>query len=361
MRQLVSFAVLLLAALWSAAFARAASPTIVVGEIYAAGGNAGALYANDYVELFNRGSSAVDVAGWSLQYATAAGTTWSPTPLAGSIGAGRRLLVQLGSTGTAGAALPAADVTGTTNLAASGGKLALVRDPAAILCGGSPGSCAGTASIVDLVGYGSATDYEGAAAAPALDAVSADIRAGGGCVDTDANASDFDAAAPSPQSSTAAATPCSGTVTTGAGTASVAVDADVAPVLSLALERPTLSFGQVVAGTTPTSLADRVTVFSSRATGYELSVHRTAFAPADLPLAISTTAPAGAVANAAFAGGLLAAIPLVSAPDLLLGTSTRAAPVAGDVWPAVIGFTGPLPAVAPGRYTSNVTFTVIGR
>ena len=351
----------LVSSLTIAASALASSPTIVISEIYAAGGNAGALYVNDYVELFNRGGTTVDVGSWSVQYATAAGNTWSVTPLTGSIAPGRHLLVQLGPTGTVGGPLPAPDVTGTTNLAASGGKIALVHDSAAILCGASPGSCTGTTTLQDLVGYGSATDYEGTAAATALDATTAAVRAGGGCTDADANASDFAGAAPAPQNSAAAAAPCSGTPPSGSAVQSVAIDADVAPVISIALEHPTLSFGQVVAGTIPSSLSERITVFSTRSTGYELTVHRTAFAPGDLPLGLTTTAPAGGVANPAFAGGALAAIPLLTGADLSLGSVARAAPVAGDVWPASIGFTGALPSVAPGHYTGTVTFTVIGR
>ena len=41
--------------------------SIVVSQLFAAGGNSGASYTNDYVELFNRGSVAVDIGGWSLQ------------------------------------------------------------------------------------------------------------------------------------------------------------------------------------------------------------------------------------------------------------------------------------------------------
>ena len=33
------------------------SGSLVLGEVYAAGGNSGAAYANDYAELFNRGAS----------------------------------------------------------------------------------------------------------------------------------------------------------------------------------------------------------------------------------------------------------------------------------------------------------------
>jgi hypothetical protein len=343
----------------SAAFA--SSPTIVISEVYAAGGNAGALYVNDYVELFNRGGTSVDVSSWSVQYATSAGNTWSVTPLTGSIAPGRHLLVQLGPTGRVGSPLPAPDVTGTTNLAASGGKIALVHDSAAILCGASPGSCLGAATLQDLVGYGSATDYEGTAAAPALDATTAAVRAGGGCTDTDSNTADFAGAAPAPQNSAATAAPCSGTPASGSAAQSVAVDADVASTISIALDHPTLSFGQVIAGTAPAPLSERITVFSTRSTGYELTVHRTAFAPADLPLGLTATAPAGAVANPAFAGGALAAIPLLTSADLSVGSAARAAPAAGDNWPASIGFTGPLPSVAPGHYTGTVTFTVIGK
>jgi len=53
--------------------------SLVVGEIYAAGGNSGAVYANDYVELFNRGASSVALDGWTLQYASAASTSWQST------------------------------------------------------------------------------------------------------------------------------------------------------------------------------------------------------------------------------------------------------------------------------------------
>src|SRR3954470_20596772 len=74
----------------------------VVGEGYAAGGNngaalphhhvavvkRGAAYANDYVELFNRGAGPVAVDGWTLQYASASSTSWQQTALSGSIPAG---------------------------------------------------------------------------------------------------------------------------------------------------------------------------------------------------------------------------------------------------------------------------------
>ena len=82
------------------------SGSLVVAEVYAAGGNSGAVYANDYVELFNRGASPVAIDGWTLQYASAASTSWQQTALSGTIPAGGRYLVQLASGGTNGTALP---------------------------------------------------------------------------------------------------------------------------------------------------------------------------------------------------------------------------------------------------------------
>ncbi|HZE29420.1 MAG TPA: lamin tail domain-containing protein, partial [Gaiellaceae bacterium] len=85
------------------------SGSLVVAEVYAAGGNSGAVYANDYAELFNRGTSPVAIDGWTLQYASGAGTSWQSTALSGTIPAGERYLVQLASGGANGSALPAAD------------------------------------------------------------------------------------------------------------------------------------------------------------------------------------------------------------------------------------------------------------
>ena len=77
------------AVLLLSAAAQGASPDLVVSQVFAGGGNAGATFTNDYVELFNRGNSTVDLSGWTVQYATAAGTSWAPTALTGTVHAGR--------------------------------------------------------------------------------------------------------------------------------------------------------------------------------------------------------------------------------------------------------------------------------
>ena len=336
-------------ALLAAPFAHGATSTVVVSQIYAGGGNAGATYTNDFVELFNRGATAVNLTGWTIQYASGASTSWQTTALTGSIGPGRYYLVQLASTAAVGSPLPASDATGTANLATAGGKVALVRDTVALTCGAAAGSCSSAPLLEDLIGYGTATDFEGVAPAPALGSTTAALRGGGGCTDTNANASDFTAVSPAPRNAASPSVSCSVGVAPSTS-ATAAVDVDVQPVLSLSLERSSLSFGSVVSGGVPTPISEKVTVVSSNGPGYSLTVHRSAFTPNDLPLGI-----------AAPAGGSLVPIPISPAPDLLIASSSAPSAVAGDVWPTGIGFASALPVVGPGRYTATLTFTVIGR
>ena len=325
------------------------SGSLVVGEVYAAGGNSGAAFANDYVELFNRGAAAVAVDGWTLQYASASSTSWQSTALGGSIPAGGRYLVQLASGGTIGAALPGPDATGTSNLAVTGGKVALVDGATALSCGSSPGSCSAVSGVEDLVGYGTAADFEGSGAAPAGSATNALTRADGGCTDTDDNAADFSTAAPDPMNSAAAASTCSVTPPPNGATGSAAVDVDVQPLLSIALDHPTLSFPAAVPGTTPSPLPEHVTVTSNDSSGYTLGVHRTSFSPLDLPLGIGVGA------------GSLTAVPIAPAADLSLAGTSGPSADGGDIWATSVGFVSPLPVVPAGHYTATLTFTVIGK
>jgi Lamin Tail Domain len=340
--------------------AGASASGVVVSQVYGGGGNSGATFQNDFVELFNAGATAVDISGWTLQYATAAGTSWQTTPLAGTIPAGRYYLVQLASSAAVGAPLPAPDATGTSNLAATGGKIALVRNATALTCGASAGSCSADPSVEDLVGYGNASDFEGTGSAPAPSNILAARRASEGCGDTGDNAADFTAATPDPRNAAAVAHACAGTPTPGPG-AGVHVDVDIASVLSLSLDRPSLSFGTSAAGATPAPVAENVTVSSNNATGYSLAVARNAFTPRDLPLAIGATAPAGASLAPPLAGGALVPIPVQPAAALTIGTKDSSTAGAGDVWPTRLGFSSALPLVPTGRYSATVTFTAIAR
>src|SRR3954451_22519428 len=51
----------------------ATSTSLVISQVYGGGGNAGALYTNDFIELFNPTSSPVVFTNWSVQYASAGG------------------------------------------------------------------------------------------------------------------------------------------------------------------------------------------------------------------------------------------------------------------------------------------------
>ncbi len=82
--------------------------------MYGGGGNSGAPYTNDFIELTNNSSAPVDVSGWSVQYASAAGVTWAnKINLTGSIAPGGVYLVQGAGGAGNGQPLPTPDATGS--------------------------------------------------------------------------------------------------------------------------------------------------------------------------------------------------------------------------------------------------------
>lgn len=183
----------------TAATSGAVSPDLVISQVYGGGGNSGATFTNDFVELANRGETAVDVTGWSVQYASAAGVTWQVTRLSGTVPAGGRLLVQEAAGAGGTQPLPAPGVIGTIPMSATAGKVALVTSQSALACGAN---CASAPGVRDFVGYGGANDAEGGHPAPTLSNTTAALRGGGGLVDTDDNAADFSSGPPAPGGST---------------------------------------------------------------------------------------------------------------------------------------------------------------
>ncbi len=183
-------------------------PILVISQVYGAGGNSGALFNRDYVEIFNRGTGTADLNGLSIQYASATGTgnlgssAGQLVALSGSIAPGKYYLVGM-TTGTNGAATPTPDVTGTIAMAAGAGKVALVSGTTSLGCNGGSAPCntEQTDRIIDLVGYGNANFFEGAGTAPTISSTLAAFRSANGCVDTDNNNSDFSTAAPNPRNS----------------------------------------------------------------------------------------------------------------------------------------------------------------
>jgi hypothetical protein len=166
--------------------APALAQEVVISQVYGGGGNAGAAYRNDYVQLFNRGATSVALSGWTVQYASATGTTWVTTPLSGSIAAHGYYLIGLfqGPGGTTD--LPTPEAVGTIDLDASSGKVALVAAASSL-----SGACPTDNTIVDFVGYGGADCARGGSPAPMLDDTTAVLRLALGCTDADQNDYDF--------------------------------------------------------------------------------------------------------------------------------------------------------------------------
>jgi uncharacterized protein len=225
----------LAATLILAAPASAASNDVVISAVYGGGGNAGATLTRDYIELYNRGTAPVDLSGWSVQYASAAGTSWQVTPLTGSIQPGEHHLVGEGA-GAGGTTFPTPHDSGGIAMSATSGKVALVTAATALACGAD---CDQAANVHDFVGYGTANDFE-TAAAPGLTNATADQR-NAARADTDNNAADFTSGAPDPHGQEEPPPPPVRITDTDPddGAADVPVDSDVTVTFSEAVDDPT--------------------------------------------------------------------------------------------------------------------------
>lgn len=184
------------------AHATPAGDNVVINELYAVGGSAGAPFTNKFVELYNPTSAPISLDGWSVQYRSAAGTGAANgvAPLSGQIPAQGYYLVSLGSNGANGAALPTPDASAPgMNPSGSNGVIFLSNQVSALTL--PAGSVVGAHGVIDAVGYGTATSFEGSAAA-GLGGTSdqrSTQRTNG--LDTDNNAADFSRATPTPQNS----------------------------------------------------------------------------------------------------------------------------------------------------------------
>ncbi len=180
-----------------------AVPQVVISQVYGGGGNAGATLRNDFIELFNPGTEPVSLAGWSVQYASAAGTTWQVTALSGTIQPGGYYLVQQAA-GTGGtASLPTPDATGSLAMSGTAGKVALSRNTTAL-----SGTC--PVGVVDQVSYGTTATNCGAGTTPTLSNTTAARRNSAGCAYTGSLTVDFATGAPSPRNSASPTVTCDG-------------------------------------------------------------------------------------------------------------------------------------------------------
>jgi endonuclease G len=268
------------------------SPDIVISQVYGGAGTSGATYNHDYIELFNRGNATVSLTGWSVQYASVAGSSWQVTNLSGSILAGQHFFIQENA-GAGNSATPTPDATGGISMSGTQGKVALVTNTTALTCG-STNNCTSVGTVKDFLGYGPASSFEGAGPAPGTSITTAALRSSNGCVDSDSNASDFIAGTPNPRNTTSALTGCTGaTNPAGAGNASPStLNAGDAVVLTVI----------VTSGTNPASTGlavatDLTSIGGSAAqTFYDDGTHGDA-TPGNNAFTFATTVPLGTTAG----------------------------------------------------------------
>jgi predicted extracellular nuclease len=195
------------------AAATPAQAQVVVSQVYGGGGNTGAQYKNDFIELFNAGTATVDLTGWSVQYASATGTTWQVTAVSGSLQPGQYLLVQEGAgANTAATPLPSPDASGSIAMSGTAGKVALSNTITALA-----GACP---AAQNLVAFGAANCPTPTAT---LSNTTAALRKASGCTNTGNNGADFEVLAPAPRNRASALHPCDGGGTPTSPTATAAL------------------------------------------------------------------------------------------------------------------------------------------
>ena len=192
-----------------------ANAQIVINEVYGGGGATSGTpsYKNDFVELINIGSTAASLTGATLQYSASGATSTfnSYVTLPNlTLQPSQIFLVELvqvasGSNVILGPDLPiAADFVATTNTSFNNGTtynggLAMSGTNGRIALASNGDRVVNTSStnVLDFVGWGTSTIYEGTGAAPALSTILSAQRKG--LVDTNDNAADFEAKTPTPE------------------------------------------------------------------------------------------------------------------------------------------------------------------
>ena len=195
----------LLAGLSTSAFA--ASPDLVISQVFGGGASNGSTYNRDFIELFNRGSAPVSLKGKSLQYASATGTGWSSFNALPDVTlqSGQYFLVA-GNVQSSGGDIGAIDHNWAMSLSATAGSVALANTTSQL-------SAATENTIIDLLGYGNANpNRTETAPTAALSTTTQAQRLAAGCTDTDNNAGDFAVVAASlPRRSSTPLNACGGT------------------------------------------------------------------------------------------------------------------------------------------------------
>ncbi|HEY9138137.1 MAG TPA: lamin tail domain-containing protein, partial [Terriglobus sp.] len=202
------------------AIAFAAGPNhLVISQLYGGGGNSNpnAVYTNDFVELYNPTASDINLSGYTLQYTSSTGTSFSASntlALQGTVQSGKYFLIQLAAGNATYAALPTPDFApgnNVLNLSGTGGKLVLVDGLASITTG-----CPAATAYVDFVGWGttancSYNDSTGVNKAPATTNPTG-LTLNSSNTWTGVNSADYSVATPNPRNSGTATAPISSSI-----------------------------------------------------------------------------------------------------------------------------------------------------
>ena len=184
-------------------------PNVIITQVYGGGGNTGATYINDFIELYNTTPANIDISGWSVQYYAATGTSASvyAFPTNTIIPANNHFLIQCGSGGSVGTALPTADASCSLNMSTTAGKVVLynVSTAQTLADATTLTSVTGKAAYVDYVPYGSTSTPVFGSFTVNLSATTAAIRKySAGFVYTSNIGNDFSVATPNPRNSSIA-------------------------------------------------------------------------------------------------------------------------------------------------------------
>ena len=186
---------------------------LVISQMYGGGGNTGAPFTYDFLELYNPTAAAISLNGLSIQYAAATSASWNEVALPNvSVAAGHYFLIQAaaGTTVTNMPLVPAADfvisANGSTgnqlNFSATAGKIVIANTTTPLAV-----ACPAASTYVDLIGFGpTANCFEGTGPAPAPSNTTADVRTNL-ALDLVNNATDFITGAPTPHNSGSATGP----------------------------------------------------------------------------------------------------------------------------------------------------------
>ncbi len=328
--EFVKSLLLIVCLLLGLANARATSPDLVIAETYSGAATAGATYNQKFIILFNRSATAKNIQNYTLQYASAAGTSWATvwTGANVSVPAYSYYLIGGATSSTAGAVpLPLTPDANPANWSgsATAGKMVLCSSTTSVGTGTNDPTTA--ANYVDFLGYGTtANAAEGGSThhSGAPSAVNAAIRNSGGCTDTDFNDSDFTIAA------------VSGTVKNSSSTPNVC-GAGSGPVITFNPQNTTVNDG----GTT-----NFIVTATGTAPLYYQWLKNGATFTAFSTNSVVSFAPAALTDAGTYS--------VIVSNSVSTATSTTATLTVNPVGPTITG----QPANAVGSAGTNVTFTV---